>query len=1059
MGRCRNLAAVIGSGSLLFVLGAGAPVASAATSGPSAPGAPTGLSAKAGFESVSLSWSAPANNGGAAVRGYNLYAGTQPGQECGIPLNGSSNGSVLVAGTSVTLGEAYAGCNGSSPQHLVDGTTYYLVVTAVNAAGQSGPSNEVAVTPQLVVPGAPSAVSAAALDDGAAVGWTVPASNGNDISRWTITPYVAGVAQNATTLPATGRNLSPDQGSADSYDLSGLTNGLSYTFTVTATNPVGPGQPSAQSNAVTPAVSVPFPPTGLAAVAGNGAVALSWSAPSNDGGSSLTGYDVYEGTSSGGESGTPVNGSVPVDSSCTAGTCDYTVTPLANGTTYYFTVRAVNAQGVSGASNEAAVEPTAPTSSVPGAPVMGTATPGYEQVTLSFGAPASNGGAAIDHYSATCTSSNGGSANTATGTASPITVGGLSEAKAYTCTVTAHNVNGDGPPSAASGSVTTGTTAPAPPSGLVAYNGTGDIVLDWSDPTYTGDGTAAASLAYDVYEGTTPGGESATPATCASSSATSCTIAPALTPTTDYFVVKAKSSVGQSAASNEAYDIVGTNAPGAPTGLAAAPDGTSGTVCLTWDAPVFQGTETTTGITYDVFDSNAAGGEQYSSPVASGLTATSYCVTGLGNGEVEYFTAEAVSDTPPSTGTASTPSNEASAAPETTPGAPTAATAIPGNASAAISWNPPASDGGSPVTGYAVSGTDETTGTDLSEVCSTTGTTSCTASGLTNGHGYVFYVTAENAWGAGPASSGSDNGQAAVPTNVTSPSAPTGLAASVSGQTVALSWTAPASDGNALITDYELFYGPTPAGATSHRFSLNGTSALAYGATSAVGDLASVPTGPLYFVVVALNAGNLSSPASNVASTVAVPSAPLSVVATAAAGSATVSWVPPAEDNGEAPTGYVVTPYENGTALSPRTFGPGLQEHLAGLLPNAGYYFEVSAVNSAGTGPAATSNPVTIRRYSSATVLSLSKATVVFGHENLEVLTVALSGIHGFPNGTVTVSGTACHIHPVGGRGSCRLVARKFKVGRHVLRAFFRPGGALFYGASVSAPRVLRVIR
>jgi len=90
---------------------------------------------------------------------------------------------------------------------------------------------------------------------------------------------------------------------------------------------------------------------------------------------------------------------------------------------------------------------------VPGIPTNVSATAGKAQATVSFSAPASNGGSAITSY--TATSSAG---QTATGTASPITVTGLTNGTAYTFNVTATNSAGTGPPSAASNSVTPSTS-------------------------------------------------------------------------------------------------------------------------------------------------------------------------------------------------------------------------------------------------------------------------------------------------------------------------------------------------------------------------------------------------------------------------------------------------------------------------------------------------------------------------------------------------------------------------------------------------------------------------
>lgn len=127
----------------------------------------------------------------------------------------------------------------------------------------------------------------------------------------------------------------------NSDTLTGLTNGSPYTVSVTAVNAVGYGDASSPL-VLTPATTPTAPKIISVAVSKKGAT-LTWKAPSSDGGSAITGYDVYVGLKAGKEATVPFN-SVPV-----VGVTDVIALSKAK---YFVIVKAMNAMGQSVASNE-----------------------------------------------------------------------------------------------------------------------------------------------------------------------------------------------------------------------------------------------------------------------------------------------------------------------------------------------------------------------------------------------------------------------------------------------------------------------------------------------------------------------------------------------------------------------------------------------------------------------------------------------------------------------------------------------------------------------------------
>ena len=309
----------------------------------------------------------------------------------------------------------------SKEKMITDGLDIYVM--AGDLLGPSGNGSgygpQIDVWPNIsfvTVPGTPTGISATGGNAEADVSWTAPVSDGGSvISQYTVTSSPDGIT--ATT-------------SGTSVTVTGLTNGTSYTFAVTATNSVGTGSASGASSAVVPA-TVPGSPTAVSAVGGNAQATVSWTAPTFNGGSAITQYMV---TSS------------PGNLTATTTGVSATVTGLTNGTQYRFEVTATNSEGNSLASNPSNAVTLA---TVPGAPTGISATGGNEEADVSWRAPVSDGGAAISQY--TVISSPGGLTATTAGTS--VTVTGLTNGTVYTFAVTATNSAGTGPVSMSSTSI------------------------------------------------------------------------------------------------------------------------------------------------------------------------------------------------------------------------------------------------------------------------------------------------------------------------------------------------------------------------------------------------------------------------------------------------------------------------------------------------------------------------------------------------------------------------------------------------------------------------------
>jgi hypothetical protein len=317
----------------------------------SAPDAPTGVSAVAGTNSATVSWTAPASNG-SAITGYTVTPSV---------------------GSAVTVGNVLS----ATVSNLTSGTPVTFTVVATNAVGSSVASSaSSSVTPTAPAAGPPSSVLGVTGIAGVAsatISWSEPVSNGGS----PITGY------KVICLPDNKRpNLA---GPNDrSLVVTGIKNALTTTYTVVAINAAG------QSDSVT---VIPYPLPGVpkvTAVRGaSGIINLSWTAKPSNVGSTITSYIVSL------VSPLPAPETMVLPTATVTATGgSVSVSGLTNGTSYVFSVKSVSAIGESGSGLSKAVIPA----TLPNAPTSFTGTRAVTSAGLTWVAPTNTGGLPITGY-------------------------------------------------------------------------------------------------------------------------------------------------------------------------------------------------------------------------------------------------------------------------------------------------------------------------------------------------------------------------------------------------------------------------------------------------------------------------------------------------------------------------------------------------------------------------------------------------------------------------------------------------------------------------------------
>jgi large repetitive protein len=462
----------------------------------------------------------------------------------------------------------------------------------------------------------------------------------------------------------------------------------------------------------------PSAPTIGTATAGNASGSVAF-VPGSDGGSTVLHFDATCTSPNGGATSTASGAGSPI-----------VVPNLTNGDSYTCSVTATNVIGTSTPSD---ASNTFVPATVPSAPTIGAVTAGHASGSVAFVA-GSDGGSAVLHFDATCTSSDGGASASSSG--SPIVVPNLTSGQSYTCSVTATNAIGTSAPSSTSSTfkalppTASATPVQGAPGTLVSISGmfwdpTGGPVTvkfvagsDVGTAVVDGSGNLTGSIAVGASEivGSNP--------IIVTQNGLSLPIP---------FTVLASTNSGGGTSGHGACTVT----PTAPRSPSSAPGNASATV--SW-GPALKPTQQC--VAGDVVTPYLGGVAQTPTLIVGPATTT--LIKGLINGDKYTFkiaTENGSVEGPTSVMTAPITVG--------TPSQPTGLSAVKGHNSATLHWKAPKATNGKPLIGYAIR---VFVGSQLVKTVMVGVTTRSTVTGLVKGKAYTFVVAAKNSRGTGVAS-------------------------------------------------------------------------------------------------------------------------------------------------------------------------------------------------------------------------------------------------------------------------------------------------------------------